>query len=66
MFYETSLNIQNGGAQSTNVENPIVYYLLNFQPILIKFVSKLDVCEVLYFKEQYLLRLRSPLSLVYA
>ena len=40
----------------------IVYNLLNFPPILIKFVSKFIVCKVLYFKAQYLLRLRSPLS----
>ena len=40
----------------------IVYSLLNFQPILIKFVSKFIVCKVLYFKAQYLLWLRSPLS----
>ena len=39
----------------------IVYNLLNFLPILIKFVSKFIVCKVLYFKAQYLLRLRSPL-----
>ena len=39
----------------------IVYNLLNFPPILIKFVSKFIVCKVLYFKAQYLLRLRSPL-----
>ena len=41
----------------------IVYNLLNFQPILIKFVSKFIVFKVLYFKAQYILRLRSPLSL---
>ena len=40
----------------------IVYNLLNFPPILIKFVSKFYVCKVLYFKAQYLLRLRSPLN----
>ena len=40
----------------------IVYNLLNFPPILIKFVSKFIVCIVIYFKVQYLLRLRSPLS----
>ena len=39
----------------------IVYNLLDFPPILIKFVSKLIVCKVLYFKAQSLLRLRSPL-----
>ena len=39
----------------------VVYNLLNFPPILIKFVSKFIVCEVLYFKAQYFLRLRSPL-----
>ena len=39
----------------------IVYNLLNFPPILIKFVSKFFVWEVLYFKAQYLLRLCSPL-----
>ena len=40
----------------------IVYNLLNFPQILIKFVSKFIVCNILYFKAQYLLRLRSPLS----
>ena len=40
----------------------IDYNLLNFPLILIKFVSKLIVCKVLYFKAQYLLRLRSPLT----
>ena len=40
----------------------IVYNLLNFPPILIKFVSKSIVCKVLYFKAQYLLRLCSPLN----
>ena len=38
-----------------------VYNLLNFPPILIKFVSKFIVCKVLYFKAQYILKLRSPL-----
>ena len=40
------------------------YNLLNFPPILIKFVSKFIVCKVLYFKAQYLLRLRSPLTII--
>ena len=40
----------------------IVHNLLNFPPILIKFVSKIIVCKVLYLKAQYLLRLRSPLG----
>ena len=39
----------------------IAYNLLNFPPILIKFVSKFIVCKILYFKVQYVLRLRSPL-----
>ena len=39
----------------------IVYNLLNFPPILIKFVSEFIVCQVLYFKAQYLVGLRSPL-----
>ena len=39
----------------------VVYNLLNFPPILIKYVSKFIVCKVLYFKAQYLLRLRSSL-----
>ena len=39
-----------------------VYNLLNFPTIMIKFVSKCIVCKVLYFKAQYLLRLRSPLT----
>ena len=42
----------------------IVYNLLIFPPILIKFVSKFIVCKVLYFKAQYILRLRSPLNTV--
>ena len=33
----------------------IVYNLLNFPPILIKFMSKFIVCKVPYFKAQYLL-----------
>ena len=40
----------------------IAYNLHNFPPILIKCVSKFIICKVLYFKAQYLLRLRSPLS----
>ena len=40
----------------------IVYNLLNFPPILIKFESKFIVCKVLYFKAQYFLRLRYPLN----
>ena len=40
----------------------IVYNLLNFPPILIKFVSKFIVCKVLYFKVQYLLRMCYPLT----
>ena len=40
----------------------IVYNLLNFPPILIKFVSKFIVCKVPYFKAQCLLRLHSSLS----
>ena len=40
----------------------IAYNLLNFPPILIKFVLKFIVCKVLYFKAQYLLRLHSPLT----
>ena len=60
-FHETSLNIQNDGAHSTNVKIFNVYHLLNFPPILIKFVSKFIVWKVLYFKAQYLLRLHSPL-----
>ena len=40
----------------------IVYNLLNFPLILIKFVSKFIACEVLYFKAQYLIRLRSLLK----
>ena len=39
----------------------VVYNLLNFPPILIKFVSKFIVCKVLSFKAQYLLSLHSPL-----
>ena len=39
------------------------YNLLNFTPILIKIMLKFIVCKVLYSKAQYLLRLRSPLSL---
>ena len=39
----------------------IVYNLLYFPPILIKFVSKFILCKVLYFKAQCLLRMRSPL-----
>ena len=39
----------------------VVYSLLNFPPILIRFVSKFIVCKVLYFKAQCFLRLRSPL-----
>ena len=34
----------------------IVYNLFNFPPILIKFVSKFIVCEILYFKALYHLR----------
>ena len=41
----------------------IVYNLLNFPPILIKFMSKFIVCKVPYFKAQYLLRLRSPVTI---
>ena len=41
----------------------LVYKLLNFPPILIKFVSKYIVCKVLYFKAQYRLRLHSPLRI---
>ena len=41
----------------------IVYKLLHFPTILIKFVSKFIVCKVLYFKALYLLRLRSPLTI---
>ena len=40
----------------------IVYNLLNFPPILIKFVSEFIICKVFYFKAQYILRLCSPLS----
>ena len=40
----------------------IIYNLLNFPPILIKFVSEFIVCKVLYFKAQNLLGLRSPLK----
>ena len=39
----------------------IVYDLLNFLPILIKFVSKFIVYNGLYFKTPYIVRLRSPL-----
>ena len=39
----------------------IVYNLFNFPPILIKFVSKFMVCNVLYLKAQFGLRLHSPL-----
>ena len=47
-FYETSLNIQNGSAHITNVKkNLIVYNLINFSPILIKFVLKFIICRVL-------------------
>ena len=42
----------------------IVYNLLNFPPISIKFVSKFIVCKVLYFKTQCILRLRSPLNYI--
>ena len=42
----------------------IVYNLLSFPPILIKFVTKFIVCKVLYFETQYLLRLRSPLMAI--
>ena len=41
----------------------IVYNLLSFPPILIKFVPKFIVCKVLYFKAHYILRLRSPLNI---
>ena len=41
----------------------IVCTLLTFQPIFITFVSKFIVCKVLYFKAQYLLRLRYPLRI---
>ena len=41
----------------------VVYNILNFPPILIKFVSKFIVCKDLYFKTQYLLSLRSPLNI---
>ena len=41
----------------------IVYKLLNFPLIWIKFVSKFIVCRALYFKAKYLLRLRSPLTI---
>ena len=41
-----------------------VYNLLNFPPILIKFVSKSIVYKIPYFKAQYFLRLRSPLRIV--
>ena len=41
-----------------------VYNLLNFQSIWIKFVTKFFVFKVIYFKTQYLLGLRSPLSLL--
>ena len=40
----------------------IVYNLLNFPPILIKFVSEFIVCKVLYFKAQNLLGLHTPLK----
>ena len=40
----------------------IAYNLLNFPLILIKFVSKFIVCKVHFFKAQYILRLRFPLS----
>ena len=43
------------------LEYSIVYNVLNFLPTLIKFVSEFIVCKVLYFKAQYLLRLRFPL-----
>ena len=43
------------------VKYSIVYNLLNFQPIFIKFMPKFIVCKVLYFKAQNLLRLHSPL-----
>ena len=59
---ETSLNIQNGGAHSTN-EN--IQLFLNSTPILIKFVSKFMVCKVHHFEAQYALRLRSPLNMRY-
>ena len=40
----------------------IVYNLLNFPPMLIKFMPTFIVWKVLYFKVQYRLRLRSPLK----
>ena len=53
-FFETSLNIQVSGADSTNFRlfscNLLDFNLLNFPPILIKFVSNFIVCKVLYFK----------------
>ena len=42
----------------------VVNNLLNFPPIFIKCMSEYKmyiVCKVLYFKAQYLLKLRSPL-----
>ena len=39
-FFETSLNIQNGGAHSSNVNiYSVVHNFLNSPPILFKFVS---------------------------
>ena len=40
----------------------VVHNFLNYAPILIKFVSKFNVCKTLYFKAQYALRLGSPLT----
>ena len=39
----------------------VVHNFLNSPLILIKFVSKFMVCQVLYFEAQYALRLRSLL-----
>ena len=44
------------------LKHSIAYNLLNFPPILIRFVSNFIVCKVLYFKAQYHLKLHSPLS----
>ena len=41
----------------------IVRNFLNSPPIFIKFVSKFNVCKVLYFKAKYALRLRFPLRI---
>ena len=40
----------------------IVHNFLNSPPILIKLVSNFVVCEVIYLKAQFSLRLRSPLK----